>query len=185
MSSSRRSPGGRAGRWFLLAYLPEDTALLAGALFLLLFAALVSQSGHGHPHPYMRLAEVTGHVTSVRRYHGFWERRLELGPFVTVHIEPTDGQEPVRLEDPELTGAQWRLRVLRPGQVVTARYDPQTKRIWRLSSMGLTMIGPAEIARWRAEDQKAGRRRAWLLAGGSLLLAIAWAWRTTRPAAIE
>jgi hypothetical protein len=133
----------------------------------------------------MPLAEVTGRVTSVRRFHGFWERRVELGPYVTVDIEPTtNGQDPVRLEDPELTGAQRRLRVLRVGQVVTARYDPQTNRVWQLSSMGLTVIGPAEIARWRAEDRAEGVQRAWLLTGGSLLLALAWVWRTTRPGAI-
>lgn len=171
-------------RWLWLPTLPDGAGFLAAALFMLLGAALSSQSGRGHPHPYMPLAEVTGRVTSVRRYHGFWERSVELGPFVTVDIEPADGQAPVRLEDPELTGAQMRLRVLRTGQVVTARYDPQTKRIWQLSSMGLTMIGPAEIARWRAEDQRAGRRRAWLLVAGSVLLGIASAWRATRPDAI-
>lgn len=167
------------------SHLPGATALLSTALFLLLYAALSSQQGRGHPHPYMRLAEVTGHVTSVRRYHGFWERNFTLGPYVTVDVEPTDGQAPVRLEDPELTGAQLRLRVLRDGQLVTARYDPQTNRIWELSSMGLTMIGPTEIARWRAEDHAEGVRRAWLLVAVSGLLLLAWLWRMTRPVIIE
>jgi hypothetical protein len=75
---------------------------------------------------------------------------------------------------------QLRLRVLRVGQPITARYDPQTNRVWELTSYGLTMIGPAEIARWRAEDQRDGRRRAWLLTGAALLLLVAWGRRFRR-----
>ena len=168
-------------RWLWLPTLLDGASFLAAALFMLLGAALSSQSGRGYPHRYMPLAEVTGRVTGVRRYHGFWERSAALGPYVTVDVEPTDGGAPVRLEDPELTGAQNRLRVLRTGQPITARYDPQTNRVWELQSMGLTVIGPNEIARWRAEDQTAGRRRAWFLTGGSVLLALAWTWRRTRP----
>ena len=170
-------------RWIHFPSLLDGTGLLAGALFLLLGAALSSQAGRGHPHPYMQLAEVTDHVTDVRRFHVFVDRAPELGPYVTVDVRPSDGQPPLRLEDPELSGAQLRLRVLRVGQPVTARYDPQTNRIWELTSYGLTMIGPAEIARWRAEDRRDGRRRALFLVGAAALLLVAWARRFRRETA--
>ena len=158
-------------RWLWLPSLPGGAGWLAGALFMLLGAALNSQAGRGRPHEYLPLAEVTGRVVDVSRWH-LMERRPTGDAFVTVTIDPGGGLGAVRLEDPELEGARDRLRTLRDGQVVTARYDGQTKRIWELESMGLTVIGAADIARWQAAEQRAGMRRAgWLLAGGLLLLA--------------